>query len=247
MWVTQVVIRGILFDYGGTLDGGVHWLERFAQVYRAAGVPLEFERLRAAFDYATSRAYADSALAGYGLQALIEYHVARQFEHLGLTHVAGPTIVTEFVRASRVGLEESRAILSRLHPHVALGVISNFYGNVERILHDAQLGPLLSTVVDSAVVGVRKPDPAIFGIAVHRLGCEPGEVLYVGDSFEKDMVGAHAAGLRTGWLIGPRERPCPRPECVDVRLRQLADLEPLVAEWRQAGAQTAVTNACGRV
>lgn len=229
------MVRAILFDYGGTLDGGVHWLERFAQLYRAAGVELPFERLRVAFDYATRRAYGDTAVAGFGLQALVEYHVARQLEYLGLADTAAAPIVAAFVRASHLGLEESRGILRRLRSHVALGVVSNFYGNVERILQDAQLGALLTTVVDSAVVGVRKPDPAIFVLAVRRLGCEPDEVLYVGDSFEKDMVGAHAAGLRTGWLVGAVERPCPRPECVDVRLRQLADLEPLLTVWRDAG------------
>ena len=235
-----MVLRAILFDYGGTLDGGVHWLPRFAQLYRAAGITLDFERLRAAFDYATSRAYADATIAGFGLEALVEYHVARQFEHLGLTHTAAAAIVSEFVRASRLGLEQSRIRLARVRPYVALGVISNFYGNVERILQDAQFGALLATVVDSAVVGVRKPDPAIFTLAVRRLGCEPGEALYVGDSIEKDMVGAHTAGLRTGWLVGPFERPCSRPECVDVRLRELADLEPLLAAWRGRPAATIV-------
>jgi len=115
--------------------------------------------------------------------------------------------------------------------------VSNFYGNVRRVLEEAELAPLLATIVDSGAVGVRKPDPAIFALAVRRLGCEPAEVLYVGDSFEKDIVGAHAAGLRTGWLTGAVERPCGSPECVDVRLRRLADLEPLLATWQDGGAR----------
>ena len=244
-------MRAIVFDYGGTLDGGVHWLERFAQLYSLAGLDFPFERIRAAFDHATRCAYGDPAVAGFGLEALIHYHVARQMEHLvaageptvGARHAVPPpdataaTIVAEFVRASRAGLAESRVILSRLRQHVALGVVSNFYGNVYRILDEAELAPLLATIVDSSVVGVRKPDPAIFALAVERLGVEPAEVLYVGDSFEKDMAGAHAAGLRTGWLTGAAERPCGSPEWVDVRLRRLADLEPLVATWQGDGAR----------
>jgi putative hydrolase of the HAD superfamily len=232
-----MVVRAILFDYGGTLDGGVHWLERFAQLYRTAGLDLPFDRLRAAFDYATKRAYADPAVAAFGLEALVEYHVARQMEHLRLGATVAGTVVAEFVRASRAGLTESRAILSRLHQRVGLGVVSNFYGNVHRVLEEAGLAPLLATIVDSSVVGVRKPDPAIFTLAVRRLGVEPAEVLYVGDSLEKDIVGAHAAGLRTGWLTGAVERPCCLPECVDVRLNRLADLEPLVATWQDDGAR----------
>jgi putative hydrolase of the HAD superfamily len=245
-----MAVRAILFDYGGTLDGGVHWLERFIQLYGMAGLDLPRERIRAAFDHATRCAYGDAAVAELGLEALIEYHVARQMEQLAaaeptvgaghaapLADAAAAGIVAAFVRAARAGLAESRGILGRLHQRVALGVVSNFYGNVRRILEEAELAPLLSTIVDSTVVGLRKPDPAIFALAVSRLACEPAEVLYVGDSLEKDIVGAHAAGLRTGWLTGAVERPCCSPECVDVRLRRLADLEPLVAAWQDDGAR----------
>jgi len=232
-----MVVRAILFDYGGTLDGGVHWLERFAQLYSLAGLDFPFERIRAAFDHATRCAYGDPAVAEFGLEALVEYHVARQMEQLGFGVPAAAAIVAGFVRASRAGLAESRVLLSRLRQRVALGVVSNFYGNVHRVLEEAELAPLLATIVDSSVVGVRKPDPAIFALAVERLGVEPAEVLYVGDSFEKDIVGAHAAGLRTGWLVAGVERPCGSPECVDVRLRRLADLEELLATWQGDGVR----------
>jgi FMN phosphatase YigB (HAD superfamily) len=231
-----MVVRAILFDYGGTLDGGIHWLERFAQLYPVAGLDFPFEQIRAAFDHATRCCYGDPAVAAFGLEALIECHVARQREQLGFSAPAAAAIVAGFVHAARAALAESRVLLGRLRQRVALGVVSNFYGNVDRILEEAELAPLLAVIVDSGVVGVRKPDPAIFALAVGRLGFGPDEVLYVGDSFAKDMVGAHAAGLRTGWLTGAAERPCDSPECVDVRLRCLADLEPLVAAWQNDGA-----------
>jgi HAD superfamily hydrolase (TIGR01509 family) len=224
------MLRAILFDYGGTLDGaGSHWLIRFGEQYQVAGLDIPFERRRAAFDHATQCAYGDPSVAGLGLQALVEYHVRRQFEHLGIADAArAAAVVAGFVRASQAGLESSRAVLHRLRQRVALGVISNFYGNVHRILEEAGLAALFTTVIDSGVVGVRKPDPAIFTLAVQQVGCTPTEALYVGDSFEKDMVGAHAAGLRTGWLVDDLDRACPRPECIDVRLRSLADLEAVV-------------------
>jgi HAD superfamily hydrolase (TIGR01549 family) len=225
-----MLVRAICFDYGGTLDGaGSHWLERFARGYRDAGLILPRARVEAAFGHATRCAYADVGVADLGLEALVAFHVARQMECLGLTDRAVATAVTqEFVRASRQALAESRAVLGRLRRHAALGVVSNFYGNVARILDEAGLAPLLGAVIDSSCVGVSKPDARIFALAVEQLGCAPEETLYVGDSFEKDVVGAHAAGLRTGWLTGPSERTCPDPELVDVRLRSLADLEALV-------------------
>jgi HAD superfamily hydrolase (TIGR01509 family) len=221
----------MLFDYGGTLDGPAsHWLPRFLQLYRDAGVELTFERFREAFDHATRCGYHDPTVATFDLQQLVEFHVARQLEHLGLTTAGLATqVVRAFVRGSRSALADSRAVLGRLHGRVALGVVSNFYGNVERILDDAGFAVLLDAVVDSARVGVSKPDPAIFALALEQLDCEPAEVLYVGDSFEKDVVGARGAGLRTAWLVGPVDPPCPAPELVDVRLRALAEVEALVA------------------
>ena len=128
-----MVVRAILFDYGGTLDGGVHWLERFIQLYDVAGLDFPRERIRAAFDHATRCAYGDPAVAVFGLEALIEYHVARQREQLGFSAPAAAAIVAGFVRAARAGLAESRVLLSRLRQRVALGVVSNFYGNVHRV------------------------------------------------------------------------------------------------------------------
>lgn len=233
-----MVLRAILFDYGGTLDGaGSHWLLRFAELYHQAGLDLPFERLRAAFDHATQCAYADPTVAGFGLETLVQYHVQRQMEHLSISDPArADLVVARFLSASRAGLEESRLVLDRLRHRVALGVISNFYGNVHRILNEAGLAPLLTTIIDSGVVGVKKPDPEIFTLAVRQIGCAPAEALYVGDSFEKDIVGAHMAGLRTAWLVGTTARPCPRPQCVDVRVRRLADVERIVDSFPNASA-----------
>jgi putative hydrolase of the HAD superfamily len=223
-------LRAVCFDYGGTLDGpGSHWLPRFFELYQQAGVGLPFERFRAAFDHATRCGYADSRVSTMGLEALIEFHVARQLEHLELRHAGlAERVVTAFVTASRTALAESRAVLERLRARVALGVISNFYGNVDRILDEAGIGPSLTAIIDSNRVGVSKPDPAIFALAMQRLGCQPAETLHVGDSFEKDVVAARAAGLRTAWLVGTVERPCAAPELVDVRLRCLADVESVI-------------------
>lgn len=223
-------VRAVLFDYGGTLDGpGSHWLDRFLQVYRDAGQSLTFEQFRGAFDHATRCGYAEPAAAQFGLQALIEFHVAHQMERLRIVDGAlAARVVATFVDASRQALRESRIVLERLRPRVALGVISNFYGNVDRILEEAGMAALFSAIIDSNRVGVSKPAPEIFALAVQRIGCAPSEALYVGDSFEKDVLGARAAGLRTAWLMGEHTRPCPSPALVDAQLRCLADIEALL-------------------
>lgn len=76
-----------------------------------------------------------------------------------------------------------------------LGVVSNADGRIEALLEARGLGRHLDFVLDSEVVGVAKPDPRIFRMAVERLAVAPGECLYVGDLYPVDVVGARGAGL----------------------------------------------------
>lgn len=218
-------LRAILFDYGGTLDGEAsHWLDRFVALYRDAGVLIPLEQVKEAFYGADEACYREPRIAEAGLLELMEFHVREQLDRLGLP---GTTLhrqlVDRFVRASTTSLAASRRVLERLHPAFRLGVVSNFYGNVEHILHEAGFSPLLTTVADSHRIGLSKPDPAIYAWAVDRLGVRADEVIHVGDSYERDVVAARAAGLRTAWLVGekPAERPHPAP---DLMLRSLDEL-----------------------
>ncbi len=118
-----------------------------------------------------------------------------------------------------------------------MGVVSNSDGTVEAEL--ARLGVCyaagpqpspaggipMSVVLDSAVVGVAKPDPAIFGIALDALGVQAdGSVLHVGDSVRYDVAGARAAGLRPVHM-DPYGL-CPAPDG-HAHIRSLADVAVL--------------------
>ena len=129
-----------------------------------------------------------------------------------------------------------------------MGVVSNSDGSVEADLRrlgvcyatgprdprprepepPAELtGVPVGIVVDSAVVGVAKPDPAIFSIALDALGVPPsGAVLHVGDSLRYDVAGALAAGLQPVHM-DPYGF-CPAPDG-HPHIGRLADLPPLVA------------------
>src|SRR5260370_19677660 len=76
-------MRAILFDFGGTLDGPSHWLDRFLAHYCASGLSLSRDELDSAYAYATRRAYDDSErLREYGLARLVPYLVGAQFDWL---------------------------------------------------------------------------------------------------------------------------------------------------------------------
>jgi FMN phosphatase YigB (HAD superfamily) len=78
----------------------------------------------------------------------------------------------------------------------ALGLISNFDHpqHVHALVRKSGLEKLLTTVVVSGDVGVKKPDPAIFHLALQRAGLQPKDTIYIGDA-EEDVVGANSAGM----------------------------------------------------
>lgn len=220
-------LRAILFDYGGTLDGAAsHWFDRMLELYRADGLDLGADRVKAAFYRADDAAYADPRAADMSLAELMDFHVGVQLRELaiddaGLRH----RLAAAFVARSETALAASRTVLARLADRYRLGVVSNFYGNVGRILADAGIAPLLAAVADSTRVGCMKPDRRIFEHALAALGTAPATTLHVGDSYERDVCAAHALGLRTAWLVPAPRQPAPVGCLADVVLCSLDELE----------------------
>jgi putative hydrolase of the HAD superfamily len=91
---------------------------------------------------------------------------------------------------------EVPAVLGRLRAGGArLAVVSNWDVSLHDVLERTHLRALVDAVVISAVLGVAKPDPAIFRVALERLGASAAEAIHVGDSVEHDVAGARAAGV----------------------------------------------------
>lgn len=119
-----------------------------------------------------------------------------------------------------------------------MGVVSNAAGQVEAELArygvcqvgDGQ-GVPMRVVIDSTVVGVAKPDPAIFDHALaHFPGVARDRVLYVGDSITMDVGGATAAGLHAVLIDPYDDHPGLEFDGRPVtRIRSVADLVPVFA------------------
>lgn len=100
-------------------------------------------------------------------------------------------------------LKENKLVLEHLkqagYPMV---LVSNFYGNINQVLKDAGIDGYFKEVIESAVVGVRKPNPAIFALGVCALDLPASQVLVVGDTYGKDIIPAHKLGCHTLWIKG---------------------------------------------
>ena len=83
-----------------------------------------------------------------------------------------------------------------------LALVSNFYGNLPAVVQDFGLQRCFKTIVDSTVVGIRKPDPQIFQLAIDQLGVPAKDVTVIGDSFDKDIQPALSLGCQAIWFRG---------------------------------------------
>lgn len=152
-------------------------------------------------------------------------HLADAVEAL-LNEFSVAEVWTRLVPGSRAALERIAAL------GVKVAIVSNADGTVEEQLRAdgiCQVGPgagvPVDAVLDSTVVGVAKPDPKIFEIALERVGVAPERAIHVGDTPAADVVGARAAGVRPV-LVDPYDL---HPRLGVDRVHALAEVVDLVA------------------
>ena len=193
--------KGYIFDYGGTLDtGGCHWGKVLWRGWQRAGVPATEAQFREAYVHAERTLGKNPIIQpDYTFRKTLETKVRLELEFLGLNGYAEP-IVDSIYEETRQHTAHSREVLQQLQ--VPKVLVSNFYGNISTVLREFGFDGLFQSIVESAVVGVRKPDPHIFTLGVEALGLQPGEVVVVGDSIDKDIVPARKAGCQTVWVRG---------------------------------------------
>jgi putative hydrolase of the HAD superfamily len=93
--------------------------------------------------------------------------------------------------------DDVRPLLRALRARgVALGIISNWTGDLEDVLHQIDLHKDFDIILDSARFGHEKPHPPIFAEAVRRAGTSPSHAMHVGDSIDHDVDGALQSGLQ---------------------------------------------------
>lgn len=81
------------------------------------------------------------------------------------------------------------------------GIITNGRSTFQRrTLAALQIDHLLDIVIISEECGLRKPNPAIFHLALNKLECDPDSSWFVGDDYKADIEGAHNAGMNALWL-----------------------------------------------
>ena len=191
--------RALFFDAGNTLVFAN--LAQTLAPLMALGLEPTEEQLHAAERAAKKRLDASRAAApedrSVDKQFWTIYYI-QLLQELGKTD---ETLCAALAHATRQSAHWNRvllgtpAVLERLKQKYRLGVISNSDGRMADLLHGVGLGRFFDSFTDSGVVGYEKPDVRIFQAALHSLGAQPQESLYVGDVYSVDYLGAKGAGM----------------------------------------------------
>lgn len=201
--------RGYIFDYGGTLDTrGCHWGKVLWHAYEHLGVPVTEAQFREAYVYAERYLAQHPVIAPtftfrQTLKAKLEIELSYLSAVLGkpVDKYAPALLKTLYADVVKT-TAHSREVLQILKKTYPMVLVSNFYGNIGVVLQEFGMDGLFDSVIESAVVGVRKPDPQIFALGVKALGLEAADVVVVGDSLSKDILPARQLGCHTIWFKG---------------------------------------------
>jgi len=139
-----------------------------------------------------------------------------------LARAAAARYRAEYVTVRRA-IDGAAALLEHVHSRLSVGIVTNNLRDeqIEK-LRACDLERHIDVLVVSEEAGVAKPDPAIFHLAIERLGCAPSEAIMVGDSWDADVIGARAAGITPVWF-NPGGAPPPDPSVPVLRKLSPAD------------------------
>src|SRR5690349_3813658 len=190
--------QAILFDFGGTLDNdGIPWPDRFYSLYQEEGIDVPRPEFNKAFYTSDDGLATRYRLKGLSLEETLNLQVGWVLEILAPQKAAArAAIVESFLSDCRRHFKRNRPVLEQLAGRYRLGIVSNFYGNLEGVLRSEGFADLFQSVADSGVVGTIKPEPAIFLHALNALGARAEESVMVGDSINRDMRGAEGLKMK---------------------------------------------------
>jgi len=227
-------IETVLFDFGGTLDSdGVAWKERFHALYRAEGLDVSAEAFAPIF-YAADDALVGALAPTTGLEETVHalaMGLEAELKRRGAApdSARGRRVASRFLTEMSAAFARNRPVLKALGERYHLGVVSNFYGNLEAACESSGLAPLFGVMADSQRVGAEKPEPAIFRAALSALGAAPETAVMVGDSLSRDGEGARRAGLSFIWIAPEAAQSAERRGASEVAVTELPELLDILA------------------
>lgn len=224
----------ILFDFGGTLNSdGDHWGALFRAMWQRVAPEKSVDEIESAYIFA-ERTISSRGLRNETFDETLALQLDLQKEALQCERVDLTDELTGFSAVARHRITLFSDLIDTMTGIAAVGVVSNFYGNIPAVCSDYGIDDRLTIMVDSALVKVRKPDPAIWTEAINRAGGEASRTIVVGDSHKNDIAPASGLGCRTIWCRGMEWRPFRGESLADIEVRGFKELESGVVSLLQS-------------
>lgn len=229
--------QAIIFDYGGTLDtNGIHWSEKFWETYTHFRIPILKEDFREAFVYAEKKITNDIKY-NFVLKQTLVAQIKYQMEYLQNKFFL-PDVYTvivdelaEYCYWSVIKtVEISKEILEFLIHSYSLGLVSNYYGNVRTVLRELSLKKYFDSIIDSSVVGIRKPDLKIFQLSLNDLSVTARQAIVVGDSYKNDIIPGKLIGCKTIWVKGKSWEDNVQSNSADIIINSIKELPKAIKD-----------------
>jgi putative hydrolase of the HAD superfamily len=176
--------RAVFFDLGGVIQRTEYQVPR---EHLAGRLGLEYENLvRLVFESETSRKASLGAISA-------DEHWTSVVRKLGRPDSEAKTIRDEFF-AGDITDRELLDFIRSLHPRYRIGLISNAWGDLREWILREKFDDVFDSMIISAEVGVMKPKPEIYLLALEQLCVSPAEAIFV-DDFIVNVEGARAVGM----------------------------------------------------
>ena len=205
-------IKGIILDYGGTIDtNGDHWSRIIRDGWNKVGIVANDALFREAYVYGEQELERSiQILPAHNFSDLLDIKIQLELQYLAQNghfppaqvDVKAAEVASYCYEVAKENTSKAKDVLVALSKQYPLVLVSNFYGNLDSVLKDFGLSDCFKKVIESAKVGVRKPSVAILEMGIKALGLKPEEVLVVGDSIKNDIDPAKKLGCQTLLLDG---------------------------------------------
>ena len=219
------MVAAVFFDLDDTLFDHAHCARTALDVIRGSHAcfsAIDLDALNRSHSTILEALHGDVAVGRVSLDRARAERFRRLFLTAGveadddLSAATASAYRTAYLNARRA-VAGAAALLEALHAHTRIAIVTNnLIAEQREKLRHCGLDRFVDLLMASEEAGVSKPDPKIFAMTLDRLRCRPEKAVMVGDSWENDVAGAQAAGIRAIWF-NPEEKPSPDPNVPELR------------------------------
>lgn len=227
-------LQAVLFDLDDTLfDHRRSSRAALAEVHRLHGRGTGLDAFEREHTVSLEIMHLEVLAGRIGLDDARRERFRRVFSALGVSpsdadvDAAASAYRANYMTARRA-LDGAAELLLALRPHARIGIVTNNLLEEQRDkLEYCGLAEWVDVLIASEDVGVSKPDPGIFDLALERMGVTAADAVMVGDSWANDIAGAVNAGIRAIWF-NPDRKPAPATPAAVPEIHSLTPAEDVL-------------------